>query len=267
MATFDARPSQFTQLTSTSDWEYLLSSFMPQGGAVDASIGNAMNPSLDTPGRNAVIADGVAVIKGQLWRCDAAVSTPIPAASAQNRIDRLVLRLTRGATTSATVVQPVVITGTPSGSPVEPPIVRTTTGIWDLPISSWTSTSAGAITSLVDERDFVNDPWHSLGTLAGYTGFGRYRMTLWGETELDLGVVGGGSNGGNVSFSVTLPLSYRLNNGASSMAYGLTTNVPGNMTAAGGPPRVVASTNGAVSIVGPASTSAAYWGQCFVPTS
>src|SRR5580765_9011023 len=151
MVIFDARPSSFTQLTTTADWEALMSMIGP-AAAIDASVGNAMNPTLDTGGRNAVIDTGNILIKGQLWRCDAPVSTPIPAASAQNRIDRLVLRLTRGATTSATVIQPVVITGTPSGSPVEPPIVQTPTGIWDIPVSSWLSTSAGAITTLVDER-------------------------------------------------------------------------------------------------------------------
>src|SRR5580765_1170463 len=151
MVTYDARPSAFTQMATTGEWEYLWTAMVDANG-IDGATGNAMTPSLDTPGRNAVIADGVAVIKGMVWRCDAPVNTPIPAASAQNRIDRLVLRLTRGATTSPTVIQPVVITGTPSGSPVEPPIVQTPTGIWDIPVSSWLSTSAGAITTLVDER-------------------------------------------------------------------------------------------------------------------
>ncbi len=170
MAVFDARPSAFTQMTTTGEWEYLISAGGINSG-VDLSVGSAMNPTLDTPGRNAVIADGIVTIKGQLWRCDAPVSTPIPAASAQNRIDRLVLRLTRGATTSATVVTPTVITGTPSGSPVKPPIVQTTTGIYDVPISSWTATSAGALTTLFDERMIANDIWHDMRPLLnGFVG-------------------------------------------------------------------------------------------------
>lgn len=174
MAVFDARPSAFTQMTTTAEWEYLWSAAGGLDG-VDLTYGGGLAPSLDSGGRNAVMASGNAVIKGQLWRCDAAVNTAIPAASAQNRIDRLVLRLTRGAVTSPTVVQPVVITGTPSGTPTEPPLVRTTSGIYDLPISSWTSTSAGAITSLVDERQLTFDTWHDMrplqslfvGTIAG----------------------------------------------------------------------------------------------------
>lgn len=164
MTTYDARPSSFTQLTTTSEWEYILSAMGCLNG-IDASIGSAMVPSLDTAGRNAVIADGNCVLRGQLWRCDAPVSTPVPAASAQNRIDRLAIRLTRGASTSPTVVAPFVITGTPAGTPTPPPYVNTPTGIWDIPVCRWTSTSAGAINTLVDERVPINDPWHDMRPL------------------------------------------------------------------------------------------------------
>jgi hypothetical protein len=166
MVTYDSRPSAFTQLTTTAEWEYLHSA-MAGLNAIDASVGSAMVPSLDTGGRNIVIADGVVVIKGQLWRCDAPVSTPIPAASAQNRIDRLVIRLNRGATSAPTVVQPIVITGSPSSTPVIPPITQTLTGIWDIPVAHWTSTSAGALTTLVDDRRTTNDPWHDMRPLSG----------------------------------------------------------------------------------------------------
>ena len=92
MATYDARPSSFTQLTTTGEWEAFASAMAGVNG-VDVSVGSGMSPSLDLAGRNAVIADGNVVIKGQLWRCDAPVATPIPVASSQlNRIDRLVIR-------------------------------------------------------------------------------------------------------------------------------------------------------------------------------
>jgi hypothetical protein len=169
MTTYDARPSAFTQLTTTTDWEYLNSILSGGINAIDAAVGSAMTPSLDTGGRNAVLADGNAAIKGMLWRCDAPVSTPIPAASAQNRIDRLVLQLNRGATSSATVIQPVVVTGTPSGSPVIPSLVQTPTGIWQIPVSHWTSTSAGALTGLIDDRRLANDTWHTLPLASGWS--------------------------------------------------------------------------------------------------
>jgi hypothetical protein len=167
MAVYDGRPTAFTPLTSTADWEAFMSLASTIGGAaIDYSVGSAMTPSLDTPGRNAVMADGNILIKGCLWRCDAPVSTPVPAASGQNRIDRLVIRLTRGASTAATVVQPAIVTGTPSGSPVTPALTQTPAGIWEFPISHWTSTSAGAIQTLIDDRRFTNDAWHDMRPLS-----------------------------------------------------------------------------------------------------
>jgi hypothetical protein len=175
MVTFDARPSAFTQLATTADWEYLFTAAGIRDGVDQFS---SLTPTLDTGGRNAVIGAGNCIIKGMLWRCDAAVNTSIPAASASNRIDRLVLRLNRAAGTSAAVIQPVVITGTPSGSPVEPPLSQTVGGNWDIPISSWTSASNGALSNLLDERQYtgtVRDTWHDMrplgnswiGTIAG----------------------------------------------------------------------------------------------------
>jgi hypothetical protein len=101
---------------------------------------------------------GTAVIKGEVWSCDTVQSTPIPAPSGLNRIDRLVLRLNRGASTSSTVISPAVIAGTPASNPVEPGLVQTPTGIFDIPISSWLSQSSGALISLVDERQFSSNP-------------------------------------------------------------------------------------------------------------
>lgn len=152
MAVFDARPSAFTQLTTTGEWEAFMSAATIRDG-VDGQ--GSLVPSLDIPGRNAVLGAGNAIVKGQLWRCDSPVSTPIPAASAQNRIDRLTLRLNRAATTAPTVVQPFIIQGTPSGSPTEPALVQTTTGIWDIPMSSWQTASSGAVSALNDERVLI----------------------------------------------------------------------------------------------------------------
>jgi hypothetical protein len=168
---------------------------LPDG--IDITAGNAMAPSLDTAGRNAVIASGNVIIRGQLWRCDAPVSTLVPAASAQNRIDRLVIRLNRGATTSPTVVQPVIITGTPSGSPVEPPLTQTPTGLYDIPVCSWTSTSAGAITALVDERQFCIDTWHAVST-PGWSGVLRVKKLppTWQAVMFDMHLVSGSPTAG-----------------------------------------------------------------------
>lgn len=220
MVTYDSRPTQFTQLTLTSEWEGLMSAMGCQDG-IDSTAGggSAMVPSLDSAGRNAVIADGRCAIKGQFWRCDAPVSTPIPAASAQNRLDRLVVRLNRGATTSPTYIQPVVITGTPSGSPVLPPIVQTNTGLYDIPVSNWLSTSAGGLSTLVDERQLSPDAWHDLRPAAsGWTGSisgeypPQYRKSADGDWVELYGIVQMGTpyTATNV-FANPLPPSYRPN--------------------------------------------------------
>lgn len=121
-------------------------------------MATGLTPSLDTSGRNAVIAAGGAVVRAFYKPVSALTSTPIPAASSQNRLDRLVLRLDRAATLGPDLVKPVVITGTPSSSPALPALTQTPDGLYDLPISHWTSASTGALTGLVDERAFIGGP-------------------------------------------------------------------------------------------------------------
>lgn len=191
MAVQNARPSPFVQLTSDADWEAIFVS-MGVGDGVVADPSTSLAPSLDTSGRNIVIAPGSALIKGKLWSCDASVSTPIPAASAQNRIDRLVLRLARTASTAATFVQPVLIQGTASGTPVEPTFSQTTTGNWDIPIAHWTSASSGSLTGLVDERVFTGKTM--LSGLSTQRPTWLTRPTLMYETDTNNLVVWNGSS-------------------------------------------------------------------------
>lgn len=167
MVVYDARPSAFTQLTTTAEWEYMNSAAGDPEAAIDgaAGVGSYFATTLNTGGRTADMQAGNFYVKGMLWRSDATISTAIPAASGQDRIDRLVLRFNRGASTAATVVVPTIITGTPSGSPAIPALTRTTTGIWDFPIAFWTSSAGGGLTGLIDERRFTNDNWHDMRPL------------------------------------------------------------------------------------------------------
>jgi len=121
---------------------------------VQPGQGSLLAPSLDAAGRNAVIAPGLALLRGFCYETDAAVSTAIPAPTTQSRIDRLVLRMNRAATDPALFIVPTVITGTPAAKPQEPAFTQTPTGLWDLPIMSWLSASSGALTALDDERYF-----------------------------------------------------------------------------------------------------------------
>lgn len=251
MVIYDARPSPFTQLTTITEWEALWSA---SGGvsAVDASYLNAFSTGFDIPGRNLILNPGSACIKGQLWRSDAAVNVPIPAASAQDRIDRIVLRLNRGATTAATVVTPTVITGTPSGSPTLPPLVQTPTGIWDLPIAYWTSQSTGGLTSRTDNRDrLANDTWHSVTPPGGWGGGVNYKMHDDYTVELAGQIVLASSGSYNGITIATVPAIYRpmgdknipFTSLAQSASYGNNATSPGL-------PFVKAATTGAISLNG-----------------
>jgi len=249
MATYDARPSAFTQLSSTQGWEFLHSAL----GGLDAVDGfGALNMSFDVPGRNIVVTAGAAAIRGQLWRADASVSTPIPAASGQNRLDRLVLRLNRGATTSATVVVPTVITGTPSGSPVLPAITQTPTGIWDMQLCYWTSASSGALSGITDDRQqIVNDSWHTIAAPVNWTGGVNYKM-LPGRAVALAGQIQLPSTGSynNVTIA-TVPANYRPQ-GDKFMACACTSlsSIYGQNSGSPGLPRVHVATNGAIQVSG-----------------
>jgi hypothetical protein len=66
------------------------------------------------------------------------------------------VRLDRGAASAADYIKPVVLTGT-SGSTTPPTLTNaiTPTGLWDIPVCRWTSTGAGGLTGLVDERYYL----------------------------------------------------------------------------------------------------------------
>jgi hypothetical protein len=268
MAIYDSRPSPFTQLSTMQEWEFFHSAL----GGRDAVDGpNAFVASFDVPGRNIVAALGNAVIKGQLWRADASFSTAIPAASAQNRLDRLVLRLNRSATTAPTIVVPTIITGTPSGSPTLPAITQTPTGIWDMPICYWTSASSGALSGLTDDRDLImNDTWHSITPPAGWGGGFNYRMTAE-RTVMLAGLITLASSGSYNGITIaTMPTIYKpigdkylpMVSRTQSASFGDNAGSPGL-------PRVtISSVDGTVKLGGfPASANGdfAYFDGCMYP--
>lgn len=169
-----------TSMTTISQWENF---FHQLGSGVLADTGSQLAPSLDASGRNIVIASGAAILRGFYKPVSASTSTAIPAASSQNRIDRLVLRLNRSSSTSAGFVVPTVITGTPAASPQVPAITRTTSGLWDLPIAHWTSASNGSLTSLVDERPVLGAPLTVLPSAGGTPVLERAGLLLQPDTN------------------------------------------------------------------------------------
>jgi hypothetical protein len=141
-----------SQIVTVTDWENVFG--MALGSGVVPGVLNSLAASLDTSGRNAVVAPGAAMLQGFWKPVSAPTPTPIPAASSADRIDRLAMQLNRAATNPDLFVTPVVVTGTPGANPQEPALIQTPTGIWQMPIASWTSSSSGALSGLTDERHF-----------------------------------------------------------------------------------------------------------------
>jgi hypothetical protein len=124
------------------------------GGAAGVMAGKLgeLAPSINSGARTVSTATGAAFVRGFYIENPATTYTAsVPAASAADRVDRLVLRLDRTQSTAANWLKPMIIQGT-SGSATPPAIQSSTTGSWDLPIARWTTKADGTLTGLVDER-------------------------------------------------------------------------------------------------------------------
>lgn len=140
-----------SQITTFAQWEAFFNAIQSDG------VQTGLDPSLNSGARTAGMGAGSAYLRGFFKPVSSTTSTAVPAAAGQDRIDRLVLRMDRAAAAAADFVKPVVLTGTPGASPVPPALTQSLspTGKYDLPISRWRSTAAGALTDLKDERYFV----------------------------------------------------------------------------------------------------------------
>lgn len=174
MVTYDARPTTFTPLTTQFEWEKLFEIMGIFDGVGPADFA----PSLPAGGSISVGA-GTCVIKGQLWRADAAVSTPLPGnpAAGMSRTDLLVIQYNRAASSSPAVVQLLIVTGAPAASnPAIPPLTQNPvgtggTGVWQIPVAQWTVNNAGTISGFKDIRQFCGR------TTALMTSIARPNMT------------------------------------------------------------------------------------------
>jgi hypothetical protein len=142
-----------SSITTTDEWAAFFSAISTNGivRALDNGIGGTLNGAA----RQVVAGAGAAMIEGFYKRVSSPTGVAIPAASAQNRVDRFVLRLDKTASAAANLIKLTVITGTPGTS--TPPALTVSATVHDIPICRWTSTAAGGLESLVDERVFIGD--------------------------------------------------------------------------------------------------------------
>lgn len=190
MAIIDPYPAPGNPLQTLNQFERMFARF--QWSGIDGTPGGVgMQASLDTSNRAIVIAAGAATTRGVRWEADAPVSTPVPAADAQDRIDRLVLRLDRTKPTPQEYVFLKVLTGTP-GANTPPSVTRTDDGIFDDYICQWRSSASGALSNLLDERSWMatdgivpcfsyRRPSSGFGALMGELDTQKFRVGLGGS--------------------------------------------------------------------------------------
>lgn len=147
-----------SQITTAAEWEAFYSAVQLDG------VVSGLVPSLNSGARTASMGVGGAYLRGFFKPVSSSTAKSVPAASAQDRVDRLVLRLDRDAATAATYIAPTVLTGT-AGTSLPPTLTRGSTGAWDLPVSRWTSKADGSLTGLVDER--YGPGWFTSAARAG----------------------------------------------------------------------------------------------------
>jgi len=150
----DARPSQFLNLTTTTDWENLMA-VMGIWDGVDST--SSFVPTLS--GSSILMGAGQCIIKGQLWD-QAAQTQYTPTKPVTNpRMDILVIGLNRGATTQQTVVSAYIISGAESTTspPPAPHLTQSTAvgGKWEIPVCQYVIAPSGVITSVTDVRQFA----------------------------------------------------------------------------------------------------------------
>jgi hypothetical protein len=144
-----------TFLTTQDQWR-LLAGILQHDGVIGVPGGPDLQPSLNATTRQVILAVGAAWVRGVV-RPPQAVNdvVAIPAASSQDRIDRVVMRYDHAATVAANIVRPTVLPGTPSATPSPPALTRSSSGFYDIPICQYRASSNGAVSQLVDERRFT----------------------------------------------------------------------------------------------------------------
>lgn len=151
MAWDDAYPTAASALETMTQWEAYWVGGLGGAAGVIAGVGAELSPSINSGARTVSAGTGAALVRGFYSNNPATYTASVPAQSAGDRVDRLVLRLDRTAVTAPDWIKPTIVQGT-SGSSTPPALSTSTTGSWDLPICRWTTKADGTLTGLVDER-------------------------------------------------------------------------------------------------------------------
>ena len=137
---------------SGDQWRLVLKSLGAQLNANEGVLGGILNSLRPTsPGDNQVRIDtGRAIVDGRLYETDVAVTKTITSPTVGTTGKRLVLRKSWAAQT----VRITEITSA-DGTATIPALTQTDLTTWDIPLVSFTITTAGVIGALTEEREFT----------------------------------------------------------------------------------------------------------------
>lgn len=123
----------FENANTTEDQYTLLFRNFADSGIVGNYADEQFLVTTDGSGLDAQVAAGYAILRGHAVQNDGPITATFEAADTSfARLDRVVLRLDP----VLDGITLVVIKGTPGSVPVAPPITRTNTGVWDLPLAT-----------------------------------------------------------------------------------------------------------------------------------
>ena len=145
------------QDTTETEYSELFKRLQNDGVAGDPTT-NLLRVTGDSSGMNVKLAAGFAIVRGHIYQNTAQLTLTITAASAQPRIDLVVLELDP----TGNAILAKVLDGTPSTTPTPPTLTQTNDAIYQLAIASVavganvTTISAGNVT---DTRPFTGAQW------------------------------------------------------------------------------------------------------------
>lgn len=152
----------FENANTTEDQYTLLFRNFVDSGIIGSYGDDQFVVSSDGSGLDVQVSAGYAILRGHAVSNDGPVTLTLDAADASfARIDRIVLRLDP----VLNGINLAVIKGTPASTPVAPPIVRTDTGVWDLPLAT-VKVGANALNVLATD-------------IVGTRSWGSHRFGVW----------------------------------------------------------------------------------------
>lgn len=204
----------YSQETYHANWKILFSESDDEG-IIDGQL-NELEPSVSDELKFS-IQSGMALVKGWFYENDDVVQFDIDTPVSNPRIDRIVLRvLTIGQTVRLTK-----IVGTEGAVPAAPALTQTST-VWDIPICQVEISTAGALSSFVDQREVAVSPLlpkRGITLIEQMSGGGDVTFLDIPQTYKHLKIVANPSSSELAGLTSTETLLMQINDGGENVNY------------------------------------------------